>query len=35
MNIQSERVRLHGPTGRLLGLARVVAGVLKPDLVFS
>lgn len=28
-------VRLHGPGGRLLALARVSAGVLKPDLVFS
>ncbi len=28
-------VRLHSPSGRLLGLARVDAGVLKPDLVFS
>jgi tRNA pseudouridine55 synthase len=34
-NITSERVRLHSPAGRLLGLARIVAGVLKPDLVFS
>lgn len=34
-NISSERVRLHSPAGRLLGLARIVAGVLKPDLVFS
>jgi tRNA pseudouridine55 synthase len=28
-------VRLHGPGGRLLALARVSEGVLKPDLVFS
>jgi tRNA pseudouridine55 synthase len=28
-------VRLHGPGGDLLALARVSAGVLKPDLVFS
>lgn len=28
-------VRLHSPAGRLLALARVVAGVLRPDLVFS
>jgi len=34
-NINIERVRLHSPAGRLLGLARIVAGVLKPDLVFS
>jgi tRNA pseudouridine55 synthase len=34
-NIISDHVRLHGPAGRLLGLARIVAGVLKPDLVFS
>jgi len=34
-NITSERVRLHSPAGRLLGLARIVAGALKPDLVFS
>jgi len=34
-NITSERVRLHSPTGRLLGLARIDAGALKPDLVFS
>jgi tRNA pseudouridine55 synthase len=34
-NVHGERVRLHGPSGRLLGLARVAAGVLKPDLVFS
>lgn len=34
-NISSERVRLHSPAGRLLGLARIVSGVLKPDLVFS
>jgi tRNA pseudouridine55 synthase len=34
-NITSERVRLHSPEGRLLGLARIVAGVVKPDLVFS
>ena len=33
--VTSERVRLHSPAGRLLGLARIVAGVLKPDLVFS
>jgi len=34
-NIASDHVRLHSPAGRLLGLARIVAGVLKPDLVFS
>jgi tRNA pseudouridine55 synthase len=34
-NITSDRIRLHSPTGRLLGLARIVAGVIKPDLVFS
>jgi len=34
-NLNSERVRLHSPAGRLLGLARIVSGVLKPDLVFS
>ena len=34
-NIISDHVRLHSPDGRLLGLARIVAGVLKPDLVFS
>jgi tRNA pseudouridine55 synthase len=34
-NITSDHIRLHSPAGRLLGLARVVAGVLKPDLVFS
>ena len=34
-NITGERVRLHSPAGRLLGLARIVAGELKPDLVFS
>jgi tRNA pseudouridine55 synthase len=34
-NIISDHVRLHSPAGRLLGLARIVAGVLKPDLVFS
>ncbi len=34
-NITSDHVRLHSPAGRLLGLARIVAGVLKPDLVFS
>ncbi len=28
-------VRLHEPNGRLLALARVAAGVLKPELVFS
>ena len=34
-NITSDHIRLHNQAGRLLGLARVVAGVLKPDLVFS
>jgi len=34
-DITSDHVRLHSPAGRLLGLARIVAGVLKPDLVFS
>ncbi len=34
-NMTSDHVRLHSPAGRLLGLARIVAGVLKPDLVFS
>lgn len=34
-DISSERVRLHSPAGRLLGLARIVSGLLKPDLVFS
>lgn len=34
-NITSDHVRLHSPAGRLLGLARIDAGVLKPDLVFS
>jgi tRNA pseudouridine55 synthase len=33
--VTSERVRIHSPAGRLLGLARVDAGFLKPDLVFS
>jgi tRNA pseudouridine55 synthase len=31
----NDRVRLHSPAGRLLALARIVAGALKPDLVFS
>lgn len=31
----SDLVRLHSPAGTLLALARVVSGVLKPDLVFS
>ncbi|MCK9419474.1 MAG: tRNA pseudouridine(55) synthase TruB [Nitrospirae bacterium] len=34
-HITSDHVRLHSPAGRLLGLARIVEGVLKPDLVFS
>lgn len=34
-NSSSELVRLHSPAGRLLALARIVAGVLKPELVFS
>jgi tRNA pseudouridine55 synthase len=34
-NITNDHIRLHSPAGRLLGLARIVAGVLKPDLVFS
>jgi tRNA pseudouridine55 synthase len=34
-NITSDHIRLHSPAGRLLGLARIVSGVLKPDLVFS
>jgi tRNA pseudouridine55 synthase len=34
-NVASDHVRLHSPAGRLLGLARIVAGVLKPDLIFS
>jgi tRNA pseudouridine55 synthase len=34
-NVTSDHIRLHSPAGRLLGLARIVAGVLKPDLVFS
>lgn len=34
-NSGNDRVRLHSPTGRLLALARNIAGVLKPDLVFS
>jgi len=34
-DITSDHIRLHSPAGRLLGLARIVAGVLKPDLVFS
>jgi tRNA pseudouridine55 synthase len=34
-NIASDHVRLHSPAGRLLGLARIDAGFLKPDLVFS
>jgi tRNA pseudouridine55 synthase len=33
--MDSERVRLHSPAGRLLGLARIVSGFIKPDLVFS
>lgn len=28
-------VRLHSPSGRLLALARIVSGVMKPDIVFS
>jgi tRNA pseudouridine55 synthase len=31
----SGHVRLHSPAGRLLALAQIVSGVLKPDLVFS
>jgi tRNA pseudouridine55 synthase len=31
----SDLVRLHSPSGTLLALARIVAGVLKPDLVFT
>jgi tRNA pseudouridine55 synthase len=34
-NITCDHIRLHSPAGKLLGLARIVAGVLKPDLVFS
>jgi tRNA pseudouridine55 synthase len=34
-NITSDHIRIHSPAGRLLGLARIVAGVLKPDLIFS
>jgi tRNA pseudouridine55 synthase len=34
-NISSELVRLHSPAGRLLAVARIFSGVLKPDLVFS
>jgi len=34
-NSTSDHIRLHSPAGKLLGLARIVAGVLKPDLVFS
>jgi tRNA pseudouridine55 synthase len=34
-NITSDHIRIHSPAGRLLGLARIVAGVLKPELVFS
>jgi tRNA pseudouridine55 synthase len=34
-DITSDHIRLHSPAGRLLGLARIVAGALKPDLVFS
>jgi tRNA U55 pseudouridine synthase TruB len=34
-NAASELVRLHSPDGRLLALARSIAGVLKPELVFS
>jgi tRNA pseudouridine55 synthase len=34
-NFAGGRVRLHSPSGRLLGLARIDDGVLKPDLVFS
>ncbi len=28
-------VRVHDPAGRLLALARIVAGTLRPELVFS
>jgi tRNA pseudouridine55 synthase len=34
-NITTDHVRLHGPAGRLLALATIHAGVLKPKLVFS
>lgn len=34
-NNSKDRVRLHGPAGRLLAVARVDAGVLKPEIVFS
>lgn len=35
VNLGSDLVRLHSPAGTLLALARINAGVLKPDLVFS
>ena len=34
-NSLNDMVRLHDPAGRLLALARIVAGVLRPELVFS
>ncbi len=34
-NGNSEVARIHDPAGRLLALARVVAGILQPELVFS
>ncbi len=34
-SITTDLVRLHDPAGRLLALARINAGVLKPELVFS
>ena len=34
-DISSDLVRLHSPAGTLLALARINAGILKPDLVFS
>jgi tRNA pseudouridine55 synthase len=35
MSGSSNRVRLHDPTGRLLAIARIEAGMLKPEIVFS
>ena len=35
MSISSGLVRIHGPEGRLLALARAVGGEIRPELVFS
>jgi tRNA U55 pseudouridine synthase TruB len=34
-NITCDHIRLHSHAGTFLGLARIDAGFLKPDLVFS